>query len=174
MRRPYLRRYNKPRIDRHLGPIAARFGRAAGDVVLMGEPDPAWSEFLLVDDASAVPACVTDDPRRTAGLLTARADVVYVDEEYGVVRFGGPIAGRRPDPGPHAPTAPPSPLPELLHRVGIEPGVWIAVSGRPYGEQEDDTLTLIRVTEAVLERGRELSEAPRWGVDRVRSPLWSS
>lgn len=153
MQRSYPKRYSKSRIDGYLDLIAERFGYA-GDVILEGELDPGWSEFVVIDDAAAFPTGMTNDPGCMDGILSARADVVYIDEEFGVVRFSGPVADRSPAQSIDA--AVPLSLPVLLWRAGIEPGVWISVSGRPYGEG-DYLVMLIRVTRALLERGRDLS-----------------
>lgn len=158
MERSYPKRFNKPSIHRHLDLLAGKLGCDVFDVDVAEEPDPARFEPLLVDDASLLPAGMTDDPGLTAGVLGSRADVVYVDEEFGIVRFSGPIADRRRG-GPSSPDA--LPLPVLLWRAGVEPGVWVAVSECPLDGGEDRAATLVRVTDALLQRGRRLSEAGR-------------
>lgn len=170
MQRSYPKRYNKPSIDGYLDLIAERFGYAA-DVILEGELDPGWSEFVVIDDAAAFPVGMTNDPGCMDGILSTRADVVYIDEEFGVVRFSGPVADRSRDrsrsPAASIDAAVPLSLPVLLWRAGIEPGVWISVSGRPYGEG-DYVVMLVRVTRALLERGRDLSGGLARGERTVR------
>lgn len=158
MEKSYAKRYTKPDMDRHRGRIAEQLGVAA--VTLKRDMDPDDSELLLVDDASAFPLAMTDDPRYTATFLKTRADVVYVDEERGTVRFNGPVGGRRRGEASQ-PSGEPMPLPALLWRAGIEPGVWVVVSGYE-GEKGDFMVTLVRVTEKILERGRSLSRELEW------------
>lgn len=157
MQRTYPKRYAKLEISRYAGLIAEQLGLAEGYVTPAGEMDPGDAELILVDDASAFSLAMTDDPRYTCPLLNLRADVLYVDEEFGAVRFNGPVGGRRRGRSSKQ-LDKVVPLPALLWRAGVEPGVWVAVSGY---RAEDFSITLVRVTEELLERGHVLSSAPR-------------
>lgn len=157
MERTYPKRYAKPEISRCAGLVAEQLGLAAEGVVSEGEMEPGDAEMILVDDASAFSLAMTDDPRYTCPFLSLRADVIYVDEEVGAVRFNGPVGGRRRGRSSKQ-LEKLVPLPALLLRAGVEPGVWVAVSGF---RDDEFSVTLVRVTEALLERGRDLSREPR-------------
>lgn len=160
MERTYPKRYSKPEIDRYVGYIAEQLGLPEKNVTLEGETEPDAAEQLLVDDASAFSLAMTDDPRYTFSFLNTRADVLYVDEEFGTVRFNGPVGGRRRGRSSKR-LEKLLPLPVLLWRAGVEPGVWVAVSGGFQREGGEFAVKLVRVTEALLERGRDLSHKPR-------------
>lgn len=157
MDRTYPKRYAKPEISRCAGLIAEQLGLPPEDVIPAGEMDLDDADSIFVDDASAFSLALTGDPRYTCPFLNLRADVLYVDEEIGTVRFNGPVGGRRRGQSSKQ-LEKVVPLPALLWRAGVEPDVWVAVSGY---RAEDFSVTLVRVTEALLERGRGLSRRPR-------------
>ncbi|PLS82162.1 MAG: hypothetical protein CYG60_25070 [Actinobacteria bacterium] len=164
MERSYPKRYGKPSIERHRKIIVEALEYATEDVVVEGEMEADRAELLLIDDASSFPKGITGDPGDENGPEGARAYVLYVDEEFGVVRFAGPLGGGNYDCSPQASQEPlpPTPLTALLRREGIKPGVWVAILDRyERGRTEEGrTGRLIRITRAMLERGRKLSENP--------------
>lgn len=126
--------------------VASKLKTDAGEVGVEERIDPERAELLLVEDASLTPKGMVNFPECSSGL---RADVVYIDEVLGRrVRFSGPLGGGYQDQPPKEPQFP-SPLPALLWRERVEPGVWVAVSG-------DRAPLLIRVTVELLERGYAL------------------
>ena len=166
MERSYPKRYSEPRIKQHEKIIVEALEHAAEDVVVEGEMEADRAELLLIDDASSFPTGITKGPGDENGPEGARAYVLYVDEEFGVVRFAGPLGGSY-DCSPQASQAllPPTPLTALLGRKGVKPGVWVAVVDRYEREQTEGGRTggLIRVTQAMLKRGRKPSENPPVG-----------
>ena len=167
MERSYPKRYSKPSIEPHEKIIVEALEHAAEDVVVEGEMEADRAELLLIDDASSFPTGITKDPGDENGPEGARAYVLYVDEEFGVVRFAGPLGGGLYDCSPQASQdlLPPTPLTALLGQKGVKPGVWVAVVDRYEREQTEGGRTgrLIRVTQAMLERGRKPSENPSVG-----------
>ena len=167
MERSYPKRYSKPSIEPHEKIIVEALEHAAEDVVVEGEMEADRAELLLIADASSFPMGITKDPGDENGPEGARAYVLYVDEEFGVVRFAGPLGGGNYDCSPQASQdlLPPTPLTALLGRKGVKPGVWVAVVDRYEREQTEGGRTgrLIRVTQAMLERGRKPSENPSVG-----------
>lgn len=159
MERSYPRRYRGESVDRYVRPIAGRLGRSAAEVSVEGEVDPDRAELVSVDDFSVF-------SRGTTVTSGTRADVVYIDEELGKVFLDGPVYGERYGRFPEAAgLGEPLPLPVVLWKAGTEAGVWVLLSSRRGFSPEEPGCrrSLLRVTEAVLERGRVLSEGLEWG-----------
>ena len=155
MERSYPKRYNAPGVEGIRALISSSLGP---EVSVEGEIDADRAEIILADDTSLF-------SRGSTGTRGTRVDVLYVDKESEAVRLVGPVNAERYDeiPDLSADTAPPTPLPLLLWRAGTEPGVWIVISSRkPEPQTESYTRRLIRVTEAVLERGRRLESDLAW------------
>ncbi|MBA2441454.1 MAG: hypothetical protein H0V53_03480 [Rubrobacter sp.] len=163
MERTYPRRYGGESVDRHVRLVAGRLGQSAAEVSVEGEMDPDRAELVSVDDFSVF-------SRGTTVTSGTRADVVYIDEAFGTVFLDGPIYGERYGRFPEAAgLGAPLPLPVVLWKAGTEAGVWVLVSSRRgFSPGEPGCArSLLRVTEAVLERGRLLYEGLEWS----RQPL---
>ena len=154
MERSYPKRYNAPGVEGIRALISSSLGP---EVSVEGEIDADRAEIILADDTSLF-------SRGSTGTRGTRVDVLYVDKESGTVRLVGPVNAERYDEIPdYRVEESPVPLPLLLWRAGTESGVWVVVSSRNRGSRtESYTRRLVRVTDAVLERGRELEQDLAW------------